>query len=54
MAKSAISGQNPQFGTGTKKWHRYPFTIIGLVPVLIKVVPVSMLPAALIFVPLHC
>ena len=44
-----------QSGTGTKSWwYRYPFTNKVLVPVSIKVVPVSMLPAALIFVPLHC
>ena len=44
-----------QSGTGTKSWwYRYPFTSKGLVPVPIKVEPVPMLPAALIFVPLHC
>ena len=48
MAKYAIFGQNQQFGTGTKNgWYQYPLDI-G------KVVSVPMLPAALIFVPLHC
>ena len=41
MAKSAISGQNPQFGTGTKKgWYRYPLDRGKVVPVPIKVVPI--------------
>ena len=42
------------------KWYRYQKLVVpvpihrkGLVPVLIKVVPVLMLPIALIFVPLH-
>ena len=26
MAKSAISGQNPHIGTGTKSGYRYPWT----------------------------
>ena len=39
MAKSVISGQNPQFGTGTNKgWYRYPLDKGKVVP--IKVVPV--------------
>ena len=54
MEKSAIYGQNPQFGTDTKKgWYWYPLDRGKVVPVLIKVVPVPMLPAALIFVPLR-
>ena len=54
MAKSAISGQNLQFSTGTKKgWYRYPLDRGKVVLIPIKVAPVPMLPAALIFVPLH-
>ena len=38
MEKSAISGKNPQFGTGTKKvWYRYPLDKGKVVSVLIKV-----------------
>ena len=41
MEKSAISGQNPQFGTGTKKgWYRYSLDRGKVVPVPIKMVPV--------------
>ena len=41
MTKSAISGQNLQFGTGTKKgWYWYPLDRGKVIPVLIKVVPV--------------
>ena len=41
MAKSAISGQNPQLGTSTKKGsYRYPLDRGKVVPLLIKVVPV--------------
>ena len=41
MAKYAISGQNPQFGTDTKKgWYWYTLDRGKVVPVLIKVVPV--------------
>ena len=43
------------------KWYRYQKLVVpvpnhgkGLVPAPIKVVPVPMLPEALIFVPLHC
>ena len=35
------------------KWYWYPFTRKGLVPVSIRVVPVPMLPATLILVPLY-
>ena len=55
----------PKVGTGThctegnwyryyKLGYRYPFTNKGLVPVPIKVVPVSELPATLFLYPLHC
>ena len=71
MTKSAISGQNPRIGTGTKsgyqcpldrgKWYQCQKLVVpvpmhrkGLVPVPIKVVPVPMLPVALIFAPIHC
>ena len=41
MAKSVISGQNPQFGTGTKKgWYQYPLDRGEVVPIPIKVVSV--------------
>ena len=41
MEKSAISGQNPQFGTGTKKgWYWYPVDRGKVVPVPIKVASV--------------
>ena len=41
MAKSVISGQNPQFGTGTKNgWYRYPLDRGKVVLVPIKVSPV--------------
>ena len=41
MTKSAISGQNPQFGTDTKKWwYWYPLDNDKVIPVPIKVVPV--------------
>ena len=41
MEKPAIYGQNPQFGTDTKKgWYWYPLDRGKVVPVLIKVVPV--------------
>ena len=41
MAKSAISRQNLQFGTSTKKgWYWYPLDRGKVVPVPIKVVPV--------------
>ena len=32
MAKSAISGQNPQVGTGTESGYRYPLDIDKVVP----------------------
>ena len=65
MAKSAISGQNPNISTGTrcverkwyqyqKKGYQYPFTSRGLIPVPIKVVPVPMLPTTLFVYPLYC
>ena len=39
MEKSAISRQNPQFGTGTKQgWYQYPLDKGKVVPVSIKVV----------------
>ena len=41
MAKSVISGQNPQFDSDTKKgWYRYPLDKGKVVPVPIKVAPV--------------
>ena len=41
MAKSVISGQNPQFGTSTEKgWYRYPLDRGKVVQVPIKVAPV--------------
>ena len=64
MEKSAISGQNPHIGTGTKSGYWYPLCrgdLVSvpkiwipvpihserLVPVLIKVIPVPMLPTTL-------
>ena len=55
----------PKVSTGThcaggiwyqyqKFGYQYPFTSKGLVSVPINVAPIPMLPAALIFVPLHC
>ena len=56
-AKSAITGQTPRIGTGTRSWYRYPWCrgkVVpvpidseGLVPVQVKVVPVPLLPATL-------
>ena len=41
MEKSTIYGQNPQFGTCTKKgWYRYPLDRDKVVLVSTKVVPV--------------
>ena len=45
--------QVPKVGMGTESGYRYPLDRGKVVPIPIKVVPVSMLPAALIFVPLH-
>ena len=70
MTKSSISGKNSRIGTGTEsgydlwtetKWYWYQNLVVpvlaykkGLVPVPTKVVLVPMLPAALIFVFVHC
>ena len=43
MAKSAISRQNPQKGTGTQSWYRYSLCIGDLVPI----------PKILVLVPIH-
>ena len=40
MKKSAISEQNPQKGTGTQSWYRYPLYRGDLVPLLKIWVPV--------------
>ena len=41
MAKSAIYGQNPHIGTGTKSGYRYPLDRGKVVPIPIKVVLVA-------------
>ena len=65
MAISGIFLAKPVSGTGTKEWYQYPLCrgevvpvpigSVGLVPVLVKVVPVPLLPTTLflhIFAPL--
>ena len=48
MAKSSISGKNPQFGTGTKKgWDWYPLDIGKVVPIWVPV------PIKVVSVPIH-
>ena len=52
MEKSAISGQNPHIGTGTKSGYRYPLDKGKVVPVSIKVVPVPIPSEGLVPVPI--
>ena len=52
MAKSAIFGQNPQKGTGTQSWYRYPLYRGGLVPVPKVGVPVPIHNEGLVPIPI--